>query len=80
MRELVDMGHWSDRGVLVVERKGRASPGEWWAYMWLMDVVELATGEDVDDNRPAMRAPVRLELLTVVELLQDAGYGDRGAA
>jgi hypothetical protein len=63
----------ADYGILVVRRRGRASPGDWWAWMWAADIVRIYTGEDTG---PAGEFPVRTELGALVGLLHEAGFGD----
>ena len=60
-------------GLLIVRRKGHASPGEWWCWLRAGDLLELAFG------RPAVPGletgwPVRTELQRVMPLLVQAGY------
>lgn len=61
----------ADLGVLVQRRSGRASPGQWWAWLPARGFVWLATaGESTSGGWP-----VRMELGHLVPLLHDRGYG-----
>lgn len=62
----------ADVGILVIRRAGHATPAEWWAHLYLHELVGLACGvyDQVTPN-----VPVRLELQHVLPLLHDAGYG-----
>lgn len=62
----------ADVGILVIRRAGHAHPSEWWAYLYLHELVGLACGvyDQVTPN-----VPVRLELQHVLPLLREAGYG-----
>jgi hypothetical protein len=65
----------ADFGILVVRRPGHAHVGEWWAWLYLGDLVRLFS-IDVEVS-PAIHfaAPVRLELRHLLPVLQAAGYG-----
>ena len=60
-------------GLLVVRRKGHASPGEWWCWLRAGDLLELAFGRPAE---PGLDTgwPVRVELQHVMPLLVQAGY------
>jgi len=68
----------ADLGVLVLRRKGKGDPGDWWAYMWATDFAALVIngehgasgGDDPDDF------PVRMRLTDLTARLRAAGYGD----
>lgn len=62
----------ADLGILVVRRPGHAHPGEWWAHVYLHQVVGLL-GLPYDAAPP--NVPVRFELQYLVPILLDAGYG-----
>lgn len=61
-------------GLLVVRRKGRASPGEWWCWLRLGHLYGL--WKDVPGWAPEspLNAPVRMELQHVMPLLVAANY------
>jgi hypothetical protein len=59
-------------GLLVVRRKGRANPGEWWCWLRLVDLSELFGG--VTDHEVLPAGPVRLELGQVMPLLVAGNY------
>lgn len=60
-------------GLLVVKRKGHASPGEWWCWMHLWQLAELIGGVFIEDEA-AWNAPWRSELRLVMPLLVQANY------
>jgi hypothetical protein len=83
MRQTTDqaVAAGADYGIVVHRRAGKASPGQWWAYLPLGDLAALLTGQDgllIAD--PVREAPVRLALTHLVQLLRRAGYGTRVAA
>jgi hypothetical protein len=59
-------------GILVVKRKGHASPGEWWVWLPLWHLSELVDGRAADEA--ITDAPVRLELRTLMPLLVANNY------
>lgn len=61
-------------GLLVVRRKGHASPGEWWCWMRASDFFGLRGLSATDDF------PVKAELRHIVGLLVAANYAPAGAA
>lgn len=68
-------------GIVVHRRTGKASPGQWWAYLPLGDLVTLATQRTRQaPDHPVWNTPVRTVLADVVSLLHYAGYGTREAA
>ena len=64
----------ADIGVLVIRRAGHAHPSEWWAHMYLGDVIELL---DLHTIYPTGNTwfPIRFELQHLLPLLHMAGYG-----
>lgn len=56
--------------ILVVKRRGKASPGDAWAFL------RLARLHGCDCPCAKSRAAVRMRLTDLVELLHKAGYGD----
>lgn len=60
-------------GLLVVRRKGHASPGEWWCWLRVGDLVHLA-GDVSSLHADADESPVRMELRHVMPLLVQANY------
>jgi hypothetical protein len=60
-------------GLLVVKRKGHASPGEWWCWMRLWQLGDLI-GAAVVDGEAVWNAPWRSELRLVMPLLVQANY------
>lgn len=71
----------ADYGILVQRRLGKADPGNWWAWLPIGDLGQLATR---DLGSPLRRSdliiPVRLQLQHVVALLLNAGYGQAEVA
>lgn len=81
----------ADFGVLVIRRAGHAHPSEWWAHMYLADLVRLVVGDDQSANanashfagsdiceserRALLKFPIRFELGELLPLLRVAGYG-----
>jgi hypothetical protein len=63
----------ADFGILVIPRPGHASPGEWWAHMFLSDLLRLVVGQP--QAAAALHFGVRLELGELAPLLRVAGYG-----
>jgi hypothetical protein len=59
-------------GLLVIKRKGHGSPGEWWCWLWLNDLLELCNGLGPPFDRVC--SPVRMELQHVMPLLVHANY------
>lgn len=60
-------------GLLVVRRHGHASPGEWWCWLRVGDLVHLtADVSSLDAERD--ESPVRMELRHVMPLLVQANY------
>jgi hypothetical protein len=66
----------ADVGVLVLRRRGKGNPGDWWAYLPLGALVALA-GVGV---KSTSNAPVRLRLADLVDELHRAGYGEADVA
>jgi Holliday junction resolvase len=66
----------ADYGILVQRRVGKASPGQWWAWMSAWDLHTLVAGRHwpVPPSVEA-RVPVRMQLQHLVPLLHAAGYG-----
>lgn len=62
----------ADIGILVIRRIGHAHPSEWWAHLYLHELLGLAGGQH--DLAPP-NIPVRLELHDVLPILREAGYG-----
>lgn len=62
----------ADLGMLVVRRFGKASPGQWWAWMTYSSLIVLETHRV---PRHQQHVPVRLELGDLVPMLHHAGYG-----
>lgn len=56
--------------LLVVKNRGHASPAEWWCWLRVADMVELASTQ----LHPCQDL-IRCHLSTVVSLLREAGYG-----
>lgn len=76
LAELGDMQHdprdkVGGLGILIVKRRGHASPGEWWAWLRLDDLCALLCG---DTCTLSTSAPVRIAVSTLVALLHRAGY------
>lgn len=67
--------------VLVTRRWRTGTPGLWWAWMPLTAVILLGGGP-ATSPWPGLRAldgdPVRMHVVSAVELLQEAGYGGEG--
>ena len=64
-------------GLLVVRRVGKSSPGRWWCWLTLGDLMEICSslyGTTVADLLPDSSAPVRMELQDVMPLLVAANY------
>lgn len=62
----------ADVAVLVLRRRGKASPGDWWAYLTAAALAGLLTvGGHCTSGHP-----VRLRLAALVDELHRAGYGD----
>jgi hypothetical protein len=72
MAELEEKRHGA-LGLLVVRRKGHASPGEWWCWLRLWELLELA-GADGWEPALDLQALVRMELRDVMPLLVAANY------
>ena len=76
MAELDNMNglgdHLGGLPLLVVKRAGHANPARWWCYLRLRWLDELRGIQP--DRLDAEQHPVRLELATIVELLNHAGY------
>lgn len=70
-------------GLLVVKRKGHASPGEWWCWLRAADLRSLMVGSDLGEFvLPELQvgsAPVRMELQHVLPLLVGANYAKAAA-
>lgn len=77
----------ADIGILVMARAGigPANAGRWWAVLPMLHLSALIQGIpfknstsplDRDDVQPWLRAPVRLQLAGIAEMLRRAGYGD----
>lgn len=64
-------------GILVVRRKGHASPGEWWAWLDAARLSDLVAGATYEMEPVGW--PVRCELQHLVPLLVRAGYGREAA-
>lgn len=62
----------ADIGILVIRRAGHAHPAEWWAHLYLHDMMTLA-GAGFDFSPPEV--PIRLELHHLLPILRQAGYG-----
>lgn len=60
-------------GLLVVKRRGHASPGEWWCYLALEHLSSLLGGVD-SEHLAYQGAPVRMELRYVMPLLVLGDY------
>lgn len=60
-------------GLLVVRRKGRASPGEWWCWLRLEALLHLS-GAGISTSVLDGGVPVRMELRHVMPLLVAANY------
>ncbi|MEU5258970.1 hypothetical protein [Amycolatopsis sp. NPDC021455] len=71
-------------GVFVQRRQGKSQPGDWWAWLTLADLSQLASSGRYPlrpDRYPYQFSgrrmpPVRMLLADVVQLLIDAGYGE----
>ena len=70
-------------GLLVVKRKGHASPGEWWCWLRAADLRSLMVGSDLGEfvlpELEVGAAPVRMELQHVLPLLVGANYAKAAA-
>lgn len=66
----------ADYGVLVQRRDRVGDPGQWWAWLTVVDVLLMGGVAlvPVAAGAAALRAPVRTELRHVVALLIAAGY------
>ena len=64
----------ADIGILVIVRAGHASPGDWWAHVWMDDLYTLVASQPPPAGH-TLRFGVRLELRELVPLLRMAGYG-----
>lgn len=62
-------------GVLVVARRQR-NVRDWWACLWLDQLVWLTTGASSGHFDDTRRTPVRTTLAHLVILLRSAGWGD----
>ena len=64
-------------GLLIVRRDGTADVGEWWAWLYLHDLLETASGRTPERIAPyPVFAPVRLLVADAVTLLRGAGWGE----
>jgi len=67
----------STLGLLVVKRRGRADPGQWWCWLADTTLTTLADGMRGDDVHSfGFGVPIRMELRHAVMYLRGAGYGD----
>ena len=62
-------------GLLVVRRRGHASPGAWWCHMRLHTLADLTGG--MIQSEDARSAVARIELRDVMDLLVQACYARR---
>jgi hypothetical protein len=60
-------------GLLVVKRAGHATPGEWWCWLRLADLMHLVGAKPLVDPS-GDDWPLRMELGHVIPLLTAAGY------
>lgn len=64
-------------GILVVKRKGHASPGEWWAWLTLRDLRVLMGFDDSGRSvawESSLDEPCRMELGALMPLLVAENY------
>jgi len=70
----------ADYGILVVRRRGKGSPGDWWAYVqssvfcWIISEIvpsnEFQISSDYD-------FPVRCRLSDMIRILRLSGFGEK---
>lgn len=70
----------ADLGTLIQRRAGKASPSDWYAWLWASDLHFLLERKRFPavphvGEPPARTTPVRLLVADLVALLLDAGYG-----
>ena len=65
----------ADVGVLVLRRRGKASPGAWWAVLPVASIVGL-TATGLIHHSVAVSMPARMLLVDFVGILRTSGYGD----
>ena len=72
-------------GILVVRRRGKGSPGDWWAYMQSTEfasLIDLASANASSSNRQTVDFssaddfPIRCHLSSMIKLVRKAGYGE----
>lgn len=65
-------------GFLILRRKGKGDPGQWWAWVWLADLMAIASAyrHPRVSPFPAGDPPVRVTLAHLVTELRAAGYGE----
>ena len=69
----------ADYGVLVLRRRGKGSPGDWWAVLPTEDLARLWVGRQnrrVVQRTGAGGPGVRLRLGDLAAVLRATGYGD----
>jgi len=64
----------ADYGVLVVRRRGHASPDNWWCWLPLDTLLRMGLG-GLPTSWSLDSEPVRLELRAVARMLNLSGYG-----
>ena len=65
----------ADYGILIQRRQGKADPGNWWAWMHVVDFVGLATMWNYNYPFDGYRVmPVRVLLRDLMSLLERGGY------
>jgi len=78
--ETAEQATAADYGVLVQRRNGKSDVGRWWAWLPLLDVCALSTGEEKFLSRNGnLDAPLRMQVGALVALLHRAGYGEKDA-
>ena len=66
----------ADIGILVLRRRGKASPGDWWAVVDASVIAELMFAMQLErDPVTITGAPVRLLLSDLAPMLRVTGYG-----
>lgn len=66
----------ADIGILVLRRKGKSCPGDWWAYVWVRDLASLVDHGELPGINTPSDFPVRARVRDIAGRLHAAGYGD----
>lgn len=72
----------ADYGILIIRRRGKGSPGDWWAYIQSSAFAQLIVEINPDDiqveyvNCQGMdNFPIRCKVSDMIKLLRKSGYG-----